>query len=238
MVCVGLAVPYDRGKSPHLCSHLLHRRGLILSHYCRRCRHTAHTATRASVQLLDHAVEFFFFFFSSGWPPEQTIKKTKLLSWALTKCTGALEMESPKEKYVMLYYPFHLLAPFSCLPVARSFLFFWTLTFLETRGESHLKNITWYVEMKHLKANIYIIYTYNMLKPGHKQMIQHKLLLEVVLEKKSLKYHQWPILQNHKLEDSYHSHIVLFLTTVWMCVTVTILRWLLCSNVELCFNTF
>lgn len=106
--------------------------GLILSHYCRRCQHTtvAHMAARMSVLPLDQAGGVFH----QPRPPAQTIKKTKLLSWALAKCAG-LSVWVVKEIKRMLYYP-----PVLCFSFF--FFFFFLLLLLWMRKWEGLGNRT------------------------------------------------------------------------------------------------
>lgn len=92
---MGPAVPCDRGQSAHLCSHLLHRGRTAIKSLLQAL--PAHSDGAHGCQGECAAIGSSRLPFSSARPPERTIKKTKLLSWALMKLTDHLVEEELKK---------------------------------------------------------------------------------------------------------------------------------------------
>lgn len=90
-MCVGPAAPCDRGQSAHLCSHLLRRGRTDIKSLLQAL--PAHSDCAHGCQGECTAIGSSRLPFSSARPPERTIKKTKLLSLALTKLTDHLVPE-------------------------------------------------------------------------------------------------------------------------------------------------
>lgn len=94
-MCVGPAVPCDRGQSAHLCSHLLLRGRTDIKSLLQAL--PAHSDGAHGCQGECAAIGSSRLTFSSARFPERTVTKTNLLSWTFMKLTDHLVDDKSKK---------------------------------------------------------------------------------------------------------------------------------------------